>query len=104
MREMKEIKVEVERALRKAIKTGKVYLGSKRTLKALRNNEAKMVVIANNCPKKILEEIEKQVEKQNIRMLKVDKNNMELGAMCGKPFSVAALAIIDEGNSEILSM
>ena len=29
---------------------------------------------------------------------------MELGAICGKPFSVAALAIVDPGESNILSL
>jgi len=27
-----------------------------------------------------------------------------LGAICGKPFSVAALAIVDAGESEILNI
>ena len=31
-------------------------------------------------------------------------NNMELGALCGKPFSVSALAIIDKGTSNILTL
>ena len=31
-------------------------------------------------------------------------NNMELGALCGKPFSVSALAVIDKGTSNILTL
>ncbi len=92
------MKVDIEKALRKALRTGKVYLGSKRTIKAARKGEAKMVIVAKNCPKEVLEKL----KKYDVKIVTVDKTNMELGALCGKPFSVAALAIIDEGESEIL--
>ncbi len=91
--------VEVEKALRKAMKTGKVYLGSKRTIKALKNGEAKLVVIAKNCP----EEVRLRIQEFEVPIVEFEGTNMELGAMCGKPFSVAALAIVDAGDSEILS-
>jgi large subunit ribosomal protein L30e len=97
------MKVDIEKALRKALKTGKVYLGSKRTLKALRRGEAKMVIVAMNCPKEVREKISK-LNKSNVPVLVYDGTNMELGAICGKPFSVAALAIIEAGESEILSV
>ncbi len=97
------MKAELEKALRKALRTGKVYLGSKRTIKALRKGEAKMVVIAMNCPKEIREKI-KKFNKSNVPILVYEGTNMELGAICGKPFSVAALAIIDAGESEILQV
>ncbi len=91
--------VEVEKALRKAMKTGKVYLGSKRTIKALKNGEAKLVVIAKNCP----EEVRLRIQEFEVPIVEFEGTNMELGAVCGKPFSVAALAIVDAGDSEILS-
>ncbi len=97
------MKVDLGKALRKALRTGKVYLGSKRTIKALRKGEAKMVVVAMNCPKDIREKIEK-VNKEKVPVLVYEGTNMELGAICGKPFSVAALAIIEAGESEILEV
>ena len=39
-----------------------------------------------------------------VRVFTYDGNNMELGAICGKPFSVSALAVIDKGTSNILSL
>jgi len=95
------MKVDLEKALRKALKTGKVYLGSKRTIKALKRGEAKMVIVATNCPKEIRGKIDK-VNKNMVPVLVYNGTNMELGAICGKPFSVAALAIIEAGESEIL--
>ena len=94
------MKVDIEKALRRALKTGKVYLGSKRTIKALRSGEAKLVVMASNCPK----EVRQEIEKYDKPVVTFNGTNMELGAACGKPFSVAALAIVDAGESEILNV
>ncbi len=93
------MKVDVEKALRKALNTGKVYLGAKRTLKALRNGDAKLVVMAANCPEEFLEE----VKRFNVPMITYNGSNMDLGATCGKPFGVSMLAIVEPGESEILS-
>jgi large subunit ribosomal protein L30e len=84
--------MDVEKILKKALK-GKVYLGSKRTIKALKRKEAKLVIISSNCPKEIKEKIEKY--KGEVPVLIYPGTNMELGAACGKPFSVASLAVID---------
>ncbi len=92
--------MDIEKALRKAMKTGKVYLGSKRTVKSLKSGEAKLVVVASNCP----EEVKKEIEKYDVPVIEFKGSNMDLGAVCGKPFSVAALAIINAGESEILNI
>ena len=84
--------MDVEKVLKRALK-GKVYLGSKRTIKALKRKEAKLVVISSNCPKEIREKIEKY--RGNVPILVYPGTNMELGALCGKPFSVSSLAVID---------
>jgi len=75
-------------------------LGSKRTIKALKSGEAKLVVMASNCPK----ELKQEIEKYDKPVVMFNGTNMELGAACGKPFSVAALAIVDAGESEILNV
>lgn len=93
------MKVEIEKALRKALKTGKVYLGSSRTIKALKRGEAKLVLMASNCP----EDVKSEIMKYDTPLIEFSGNNMELGAICGKPFSVASLAIVEPGESEILS-
>jgi len=38
-----------------------------------------------------------------IKLIKFNENSLELGTICGKPYSVNALAIIDQGNSNILN-
>ncbi|MET1123860.1 MAG: 50S ribosomal protein L30e [Archaeoglobaceae archaeon] len=83
---------DVENILRKVLRSGKYYLGSKRTLKALKRGEAKAVIVAKNCPEDVLEEI----KKFNVPVYTFQGTNMELGARCGKPFSVAAMAVLED--------
>ncbi|AAB89372.1 MULTISPECIES: 50S ribosomal protein L30e [Archaeoglobus] len=83
---------EVETIIKTVLKTGGYRLGSKSTLKSLRNGEAKAVIVASNCPEEVLEKI----KSYDVKILVYNGTNMELGALCGKPFSVAAMAITEE--------
>ncbi len=83
---------EVETIIRTVLKSGGYRLGSKSTLKSLQRGEAKAVIVASNCPEEVLEKI----KSYDVKILVYDGTNMELGALCGKPFSVAAMAITEE--------
>ncbi len=89
--------IDIGRALRTAITTGTVKFGIEQTKKAIEAGEAKLVIVSSNCP----EESVKRAE--GVRVIEFAGNNMELGAACGKPFSISALAILDPGDSNILS-
>jgi len=83
---------DVEAIIKMVLKTGGYRLGRKSTLKALKKGEAKAVVVASNCPEDVLEKI----KSYNVRVLQYSGTNMDFGAFCGKPFSVAAMAITEE--------
>ena len=68
------------------------------TVKAVKDGKAQMVVISRNCPSA---ELRGDI---GVKVHVYEGNNMELGAMCGKPFSVSALVIIDKGSSNILTL
>jgi large subunit ribosomal protein L30e len=93
------MKIDVEKALRKALNTGKVYLGAKRTIKALKGGEAKLVIMAMNCP----EDVREALREYQVPVITFKGTNMDLGATCGKPFGVSMLAVIEPGESEILN-
>ena len=95
---MSDEKIDISRALKAAITTGKVEFGVDQTLKAVKGGKAQMVVLARNCPCKDL------TGALDVKVHVYDGNNMELGALCGKPFSVSALVIIDKGTSNILTL
>ena len=95
---MSDEKIDISRALKSAITTGKVEFGLDQTLKAVKSGNAQMVVLARNCPS---EELKGDI---GVKVHVYNGNNMELGALCGKPFSVSALVIIDKGSSNILML
>jgi len=90
--------IDIARALKTAATTGDVRFGLEETRKCLKKGEAKLVVLASNCP-------EKSVVPSGAptKVLVFEGTNVELGSACGKPFPISALAIINPGESNILS-
>ncbi len=89
--------IDVPRALRIATDTGDVRFGLRQVRKAVKAKAAKMVVVASNCPAEAVKAF------GDVKLFAFPGTNAELGASCGVPFSVAALAIVAPGESNILS-
>ncbi|AYK15721.1 MAG: 50S ribosomal protein L30e [Methanosarcina flavescens] len=94
-----KMKINVDKSLIKAVKTGKVIIGANRTIDAAAEGTAKMVILASNCP----EDIKQKVQATNVPVLEYEGTSVELGPVCGKPFTIAAMAILDVGESDILA-
>ena len=91
--------MDLSKALRNVMTTGKVLIGYRETKKGLHEKIVKMVVVSSNCPKEVLEEF----QKFNVPLITFEGTNVNLGAVCGKPFSISTLAIIDPGESNIMA-
>ncbi len=96
--------INVAQELKVAINTGKVLLGSRETIKALLNGSAKMVIVAKDAPTSIRQDIEYYGKLSGTPIYVFGGNTWELGTACGRPHRVAALAVIDPGESNILSL
>jgi large subunit ribosomal protein L30e len=60
-----------------------------------------MIILAKNSQ----EALQKLVsQKEGIPVYIFEGSSMQLGKACGKPFLVSALAIVDPGESDILSL
>lgn len=94
----------VESELRIAIKTGKVVLGSKETMKVAARGQGKLIILANNCPDDVKKLITYYAKLSGIPTYVTSLSSWELGAACGKSFMVAALTVLDEGDSNILKV
>lgn len=90
--------IDIARALKTAATTGEVRYGLAETKKSVKKGEAKLVVVASNCP-----EMESMKALEGKKVLVFNGTNVELGAACGKPFPISALAIVSPGESNILS-
>merc|ERR1712137_791458 len=84
------------------MKSGKVTMGTKSTMKTLRSGKAKLVLISGNCPPLRKSELEYYAMLAKTPVHHFNGNNTELGTACGKYFRVCVLSITDPGDSDII--
>ncbi len=89
--------------LRLAIDTGKVSFGHRSVARTISTSTAQAVVVASGGKKSIVDDIAHMCGIAGIRLIRFKGNSLELGATCGRPYSVNSLAILDAGNSQILN-
>ena len=90
--------MDLSRQLKNAIATGNLLFGQRQAKDACANGNAKMVIVAANCPDDYttaLRAAHPEVSMHRARMV-----NRELGIACGKPFSVSTITVLDAGDSE----
>lgn len=85
------------------MKSGKAVLGTKSTLKTIRNGKAKLVFISSNCPPLRKSLIQYYAMLAKIHTYLFPGNNNDLGTACGKFHGVSSLAVLDAGDSDILT-
>ena len=93
--------MDINKALRTTVSTGKVYFGIREAKKALKAGQAKLIIISANCPQNYIDEINKF---KKISTYNFKGNNIELGSTCGKPFAISILTIIKPGKSNIMQL
>jgi len=94
--------MDIDKAIRTAVDTGKVLLGADRARKLALTGGAKLVVIARNCPEGARRDLVRYCELSAIPVFSYGGSSLELGTVCGKPFPVSALSIVEEGSSDIM--
>lgn len=70
-------------------------VGSKQTAKALKKNLPKVVYVADNAEKQIIEPIIKACEEKKVTLIRVDSMK-NLGKACGIKVECATAAIIED--------
>ncbi|KAI1380568.1 cytosolic large ribosomal subunit protein L30 [Hypoxylon crocopeplum] len=85
------------------MKSGKVTLGYKSTIKSLRSGKAKLVIISGNTPPLRKSELEYYSMLSKAPVHHFSGTNIELGTACGKLFRCSTMAILDAGDSDILT-
>ena len=87
-----------------AINTGRVHLGSKVALREMRRGRARIAILSSNCPEDTRETFENYGRLSEIPVLRHQKDSLDLGVLCGKPFPVSTIVINDPGDSKILDI
>jgi large subunit ribosomal protein L30e len=83
----------ITKIIKDAIKEDKAILGYNRVIKSIKTQKPKVIIYANNIPKSKLENIIYNTNLAKIETMKYENDGMNLGLVCGKPFSVSVLAI-----------
>ncbi len=91
--------MDMNRALRQVVQTGEVHFGVRQAKKALKDRTAQLIVVPENIPDPTLDEL-RTISK--VPLVRFAGTNFELGTVCGKPFSVSVLTVIEAGESEIM--
>jgi large subunit ribosomal protein L30e len=87
-----------------AVSTGKCFLGAKSSIDAIKNGEAKLVVVAANCPRNEYEDIQRYAQLSGIKIREFNGTSWDLGEVIGRPHMVAVIAILEPGDSKILEL
>lgn len=79
----------LEEAIKKAIRENRVIFGYRESLKYIRNKNPEMVIIAKNAP----EYIKKIILNSNVKVVVFEGSSKDLGTICGRPHPISTLVI-----------
>ena len=96
--------IDVDKALKILVKTGKVFFGSNQAISKTQSGKAKLLIVASNCPSKVQDKLQKDAQLSNIPIITYSGSGLDLGVACGKPFSVSVLTVRVVGESDILKV
>ena len=100
----KEKEKPITSAIRLAVESGKVEFGARTGMKASLLGQAKLFVMASNTPSEIRQKVEQYCGVSKIPLIVFEGTSMELGSVCGKPFPVTVLSVMDPGASTIMDL
>jgi len=96
--------IDVDKAIATTVKTGKVLFGANNAVKGIKLGRAKLVIVASNCPRSVMEDIKYYARFSDVPVIIYKGTSIDLGAVCGKPFMVSALTVREPGDSDILKL
>ncbi|MHA1143562.1 MAG: 50S ribosomal protein L30e [Candidatus Helarchaeota archaeon] len=92
--------IDEDKAIKIALKTGKIFLGNKNSMQAIRQKKAKLIIKAANCPEGLSKELQHYCKIAEIKLHTYKGSSRDLGEICGRYHLVSTLAVIDPGDSQ----
>lgn len=96
--------INVENAIKIAVKTGKFQIGPKKALNLVKRGLGRLVVASINCPRVLLEDLLTYCKLSNIPVHYYKGSSYDLGFLCGKTYMISILTILEPGDSDILKL
>jgi large subunit ribosomal protein L30e len=85
--------VVTQEEIRSAVSKGDVIIGYRESIKYIKSNTPKLVVIANNIPDRMKKNLEDILAVSGAKLEMFEKDSVSLGVLCGKPFPISVLVI-----------
>ena len=96
--------VEANKEIRRAVDTGKVVFGTKVARKKILAQEGEMVIVSSNMPTNEKETLKQLVTVEGKKFFEYSDTGLVLGSVCGKPFTVSVMLVLDAGKSKVLEL
>jgi len=97
------VDIDLNKAIRQAMKTGRVELGLDTTTKAAMTGRARLIIVSDKVPPDRLEDLRHYTSLSGTPMIVYRGNSADLGRTCRKPFQISSVAVIDPGDSSIMA-
>jgi large subunit ribosomal protein L30e len=88
--------------IRLAVDSGTIAVGLKSVIRSIKKDQAKLVIASSKNNEDNISEVEHLSKVAGIKFVRYESTPVEFGTLCGKPFSVSMISVIDAGNSKIL--
>ena len=85
---------EVMPNIKDLLDTGKIIIGSERTLKMARNGKVKEIYLARNTPEYLKKEVKIIGKALNIKIVELEENSKQIGTKLGKPFTILMFSVL----------
>ena len=97
---------DIDTNIKVAYKTGKIIYGKNQVLRELRKNPFKMLIISNNCPAELEDQLNyyNTLTEKKLYFHRYKGSSLDLGLACAKPYWISVIGVIDQGDSSLLSL
>jgi len=87
------VEMRIEDTIQDALKVNKAILGYRQSIKFIKLDEPKMIVVAKNIPENMRKEVEHNAKVSNSKLQVFEGSSKDLGVICGKPYPVSIIVI-----------
>ncbi len=96
--------MDVAHEIRRTVETGEILIGTEECLNALKNKNVKLIIYAENISEDTADDIEYYCRLLEIPLYKFKGSSVDLGTVAGKPYVISVIAVMNPGESNILSI
>jgi large subunit ribosomal protein L30e len=95
---------QASREIRRAVDTGKVLFGTRQGEYSVKQGKGKLLILTKNTPVYTAEKMQHIASISEIPVYTFQGTGLELGEVCGKPFVVSSLLVLDVGKSKVADL